>query len=157
MNNQVIMDKFFDAMNVSNFTNGKTKRQSFQSPYRSKEDFRLKVICKLPVTGLNLNKKHIDFTVDTGNIPGIFARLGRKCKKRQGFCDAEKKRMLLSPQTLSGLRLTGSLFNILPVYRLTLTLHNSLALSFVGLVKYLYSLPLIKDNKVVLLSNNIPT
>ena len=49
-----IFDKFFDALNVSNFTDGVHKRKPFQLPYRSKEDFRLKVnklfIVCVPVT-----------------------------------------------------------------------------------------------------------
>lgn len=36
-------DKFFDSLNVSNFTDGVHKRKPFQLPYRSKDDFRLKV------------------------------------------------------------------------------------------------------------------
>ena len=36
-------DKFFDALNISNFTNGVHKRKPFQLPYRSKDDFCLKV------------------------------------------------------------------------------------------------------------------
>lgn len=39
-----IFDKFFDSLNVSNFTNGKHKRKVFQQPYRSSNDFRLKVV-----------------------------------------------------------------------------------------------------------------
>ena len=39
-----IFDKFFDSMNVGNFTNGKYKRKVFQQPYRSGTDFRLKVL-----------------------------------------------------------------------------------------------------------------
>ena len=38
-----IMDKFFDALNASNFTSGKRKRKPFQDPYRSSQDFRLVV------------------------------------------------------------------------------------------------------------------
>ena len=38
-----MMDKFFDCLNVNNFTSGKTKRKAFQMPYRSANDFRLKV------------------------------------------------------------------------------------------------------------------
>lgn len=37
------MDKFFDALNVSNFTEGKKNRKPFQTPYRSDTDFRLTV------------------------------------------------------------------------------------------------------------------
>uniref|UniRef100_A0A1X7VL28 Transposable element P transposase-like GTP-binding insertion domain-containing protein n=1 Tax=Amphimedon queenslandica TaxID=400682 RepID=A0A1X7VL28_AMPQE len=35
-------DKFFDALNVSNFDEGKRSTYPFQAPYRSKNDFRLK-------------------------------------------------------------------------------------------------------------------
>lgn len=38
-----MFDKFFDCVNVSNFTNGYHKRCIFKSPYRSASDFRLKV------------------------------------------------------------------------------------------------------------------
>ena len=38
-----MMDKFFDALNVSNFSNAKKKRKQFQDPYRSEKDFRLSV------------------------------------------------------------------------------------------------------------------
>ena len=38
-----MLDKFFDALNVTNFTNGKHKRKTFQDPYRSAKDFRLVV------------------------------------------------------------------------------------------------------------------
>lgn len=37
------VDKFFDALNVTNFVNGKKKRKPFQDPYRSSTDFRLTV------------------------------------------------------------------------------------------------------------------
>ena len=38
-----IMDHFFDCLNVNNFITGKLKRKIYQDPYRSKNDFRLKV------------------------------------------------------------------------------------------------------------------
>ena len=38
-----MFDKFFDCVNVSNFTDGHHKRCIFKSPYRSASDFRLKV------------------------------------------------------------------------------------------------------------------
>lgn len=36
------VDKFFDALNVTNFTNGK-KHKPFQDPYRSSDAFHLTV------------------------------------------------------------------------------------------------------------------
>ena len=38
-----MMDHFFDCLNVTNLVTGKQKRKPFQDPYRSEEDFRLKV------------------------------------------------------------------------------------------------------------------
>ena len=38
-----MVDKFFDAVNVHNFTHGKHSRKMFQMPYTSGEDMRLKV------------------------------------------------------------------------------------------------------------------
>ena len=39
-----MFDKFFDCFNVSSFVKGKQSRKPFQNPYRSANDFRLKVI-----------------------------------------------------------------------------------------------------------------
>lgn len=39
----LMFDKFFNALNVSNFTNGKHHRKPFKDPYRSGDDFRLAV------------------------------------------------------------------------------------------------------------------
>ena len=38
-----MMDKFFDCMNVHNYTQGYHHRKPFQDPYRSSKDVRLKV------------------------------------------------------------------------------------------------------------------
>ena len=38
-----MIDKFFDCLNVNSFTQGKHNRKPFQEPYRSKDDFRIKV------------------------------------------------------------------------------------------------------------------
>lgn len=38
-----IFDKFFDLLNITNFTNGTRKKKRFQHPYRRADDFRLDV------------------------------------------------------------------------------------------------------------------
>ena len=38
-----MVDKMFDALNVSSLSKGKLKRKPFLQPYRSSNDFRLKV------------------------------------------------------------------------------------------------------------------
>ena len=43
----LMFDKFFDALNVSNFTNGTRYNKDFLHPYRHKEDKRLNVSCHI--------------------------------------------------------------------------------------------------------------
>lgn len=38
-----LFDKFFDMLNVQNFSGGRTSRKPFKQPYRSADDFRLAV------------------------------------------------------------------------------------------------------------------
>ena len=53
-----MMDKFFDCLNVTNLVNGRYKRKSFQDPYTSKDDFRLKVLNVVLLTSVIYN--HIE-------------------------------------------------------------------------------------------------
>ena len=39
----MMFDKFFDCLNVTNFTNGAKARKPFQKPYTNSDDIRLKV------------------------------------------------------------------------------------------------------------------
>lgn len=43
-----LFDKFFDLLNVSNFTNGTHSRKPFKHPFRHAEDFRLDVCSQIP-------------------------------------------------------------------------------------------------------------
>ena len=42
-----MFDKFFDCFNVSSFEKGNKSRKSFQQPYRSANDYHLKVQQKI--------------------------------------------------------------------------------------------------------------
>ena len=46
----LMFDKFFDALNVSNFTNGTRYHKDFQHPYRHKEDKQLNVSLSFCIT-----------------------------------------------------------------------------------------------------------
>ena len=39
----MLMDKFFDAFNTRNMTEGKRKRKTMRDPYRTKDDWRFSV------------------------------------------------------------------------------------------------------------------
>ena len=49
-----MMDRFFDCLNVNNFSTSKKKIKSFQSPYTSAKDFRLTVCNTIIVCIFNL-------------------------------------------------------------------------------------------------------
>eukprot|EP00731_Ephydatia_muelleri_P006390 Em0003g638a len=95
-----MFDKFFDALNVSNYNSGVKKKKTFQQPYRSGDDFRLKWL-----------KDEFLVYLDTWE---------QSIKAREGFNNDEKKKMHLSPQTLLGLRITIYSFVELVQYLFTL-------------------------------------
>lgn len=72
---------------------------------------------------------------------------------RKGFSDPERKRMLLSTETLLGIHITGTYIytKLNNNYDTFLFLVNS----FLEFVKYLFSLPIVVENKLAFLSNHI--
>ena len=42
----LLFDRFFDTFNVNSYNEGRHKRKVFRQPFRSADDFRLKVIIK---------------------------------------------------------------------------------------------------------------
>jgi hypothetical protein len=82
------MDKFFDCLNVNNFTSGIRQRKPFQFLYRSGDDFRLKWL-------------------EDEFLPYL-DRWEESVKTRSGFTPAQKKKMLLSAETRPGLRMTST-------------------------------------------------
>ena len=86
----------------------------------------------------------------------------------EGFSKAEKNRMLLSTETLLGLRMTGvTIIKTFCMYTSVHLFYSShtcssqssscflTAKSFIDLVQYLFSLPEAKQNNLAFLSNNI--
>ena len=86
-------------------------RKAFQSPYRSSKDFRLKVRIIIQVV-------HIDLVqYCTQNEFLVYLdEWEQSVKARNGFKKGQKKKMLLSAETLLGLRITG----IAPIHVVTL-------------------------------------
>ena len=69
-----------------------------------------------------------------------------KSDRPEPYSKAEKNRMLLSAETILGLRRTGKTY----IYW-----HNNYTKSFIGLVKYIFSLPEVTGNKMAFLSQNL--
>jgi hypothetical protein len=84
----LMFDKFFDIFNVSNFSNWARHRKPFQYPYRKEDDFRLEWLEKQFLPYLDSWEASVE--------------------GRTGFTNAQKKRMLLSAETLLGIRRTGN-------------------------------------------------
>ena len=71
-------------------------------------------------------------------------------KSREKFTAAQKKQMLLSTETLLGIRRSGKTkYNFSHIY----IFH--IVRSFIELVKFLFSLPEVKDNNLTFLSANL--
>ena len=80
-----MMDKFFDCLNVDNYSSGFTQRKPFKQPYRSANDFRLTWLEKEFLPYLDQWEQSV------------------LCRDVEG----DKGNMLLSNETLLGIRLTG--------------------------------------------------
>eukprot|EP00731_Ephydatia_muelleri_P014320 Em0008g40a len=85
-----MMDKFFDALNVHNYNHGAKSRKSFQLPYTSGEDHRLKWLES------DFLKYLEDWKISV--------------MQRTGYSKAEKNKMLLSDETRYGLEMTCKSF-----------------------------------------------
>lgn len=99
----IMFDKFFDVLNVRSFTEGTRSRKPFLHPYRHGNDQRLDV-------SYNYVIKIIDFInvqwLKQEFLPYMDA-WEASVDALEGFTDVEKKRMLLSQETLLGIRRTG--------------------------------------------------
>ena len=100
-----MFDCFFDILNVSNFMSGIRNRKPFQQPYRHGEDSRIKVY-KFILLCTQLLKLLLMQWLEETFLPYL-DDWERSVNTRQGFSKAEKKRMMLSTETLLGLRMTG--------------------------------------------------
>lgn len=107
----LMFDKFFDCLNVTNFTNAARKRKPFLEPYTSAEDVRLKVanahfilLCAI------LLLLHVHFAPQwlEEDFLGYLQSWKESVEARHGYSDALKKRMQLSIETLQGIHRTGS-------------------------------------------------
>ena len=103
-----MVDKFFDALNVHNYTHGVHSRKRFQMPYTSGEDMRLKVyIPRSAHIGMNswiyliLCYQWLE-----RDFLGYLAEWEESVRKRPGYIKTEQNRMLLSAETWLGLQTT---------------------------------------------------
>ncbi len=90
-----MMDQFFDALNVHNYTHGIHARKEFQMPYVSAKSKRLKV--------------HIGNYYAVADYFGwrILDEWENAVKERAGeYTKTQRNMMLQSPQTRLGLRVT---------------------------------------------------
>ena len=155
-------DKFFDCVNVGDFTSGKRSRNSFKDPYRSGSDFRLKV-------GHMHVQVHPYFTFEflcmvvhkhditphimqwlSEDFLGYLSRWEQSVRRREGFTPKQKRLMLLSPETILGLRITGRAPNF--IHGIVVETHfinlsrffHFTVHSFVELTHYLFTIPGVK-------------
>jgi hypothetical protein len=85
-----IFNKFFDCFNVTHCLEAQRSRNEYKLPYRSAQDIRLRWLQQ-------------DFL-------GYLSSWEESVRDRDGFSRMQKKQMMLSTETLLGLRITGLLF-----------------------------------------------
>lgn len=85
---------------------------------------------------------------------GYLKQWEESVSKRQGFSKKQKATMMLSLETITGLRMTGDIIEftiiVLHYYYYFISAH-----SFLGLVQHVFSVPGVKENKIALLSRNL--
>ena len=102
-----LMDRFFDTLNVHNYSGGSKALKPFQAPFRSPDDFRIKVhnihliSCHFCFQTAFLHVKWLENT-----FLAFLSKWETSVRERKGFSNKEKSRMLLSPETLYGIRMT---------------------------------------------------
>lgn len=104
-------DRFFDCLNTRSASEGKKSRKPDLDPYRSVDDKRFDVCvsCWYRIIPCLIN--HCIYTTTfqwlQNDFMGYLDNWEKAVKEREGFSDQEKKKMLLSAETLEGLRMTG--------------------------------------------------
>ena len=96
-------DKFFDILNVKNYTECITKRKQFRQPYRWESDARLEVL-----KGIIVMK--FQYCISIKWLKDFLEWLKNwqdQAKKRTDLPTRERNKLILSNETLLGVRLTG--------------------------------------------------
>ncbi len=120
-----IFDKFFDCLNVSNYTQGKHARKPFQDPYGSAKDFRLKVSILVVFMVCAYMYNHCVIHVCIQWLQDEFLpyldEWERSVQALKGYKKGQKNRMLISKETMLGLRMTGMYEMLLGIQLLSTT------------------------------------
>lgn len=101
----LMFDRFFDCLNVSNFDDGKHQRKPFREPFRTADDFRLKVQVWWCIHTKCITSYYLQWL--QGEFLAYLTDWERYVMNIKGVSKKAKKCMLLSPQTLLGLKITG--------------------------------------------------
>lgn len=96
----LMFDKFFDIFNVSNFTNSLHQHKPFKAPFRTGDDFRLTVsVIFLYLVLLN----HFLKWLEQEFLPYLDS-WEASVSATSNYTAKQKKQMLLSTETLLGIR-----------------------------------------------------
>ena len=98
-------DKFFDCLNTRRAGEGKEKLKPDLEPYRSEKDVRFKVSLVYTIV-LVIIKLYPQWLED--EFLGYLTEWKESVDERKGFDEKQKARMMLSRETLEGLKMTGN-------------------------------------------------
>ena len=100
-------DKFFDMFNVTNYTKCYKERKMFQAPYRMGNDSRLEVINVNKYTVYHYQCITIIQWLQSVFLPWLKS-WEEQVQTRKDLKASERKKMLLSDETLLGVRMSGN-------------------------------------------------
>lgn len=110
-----MFDRFFDCLNVRSFTAGRHSRNSFKSPYWSSKDFRLTVSTLIILCTLSILYLIFVFQWLKTQFLQYLDDWQKSVEQRPGdYSAGARKKMQLSEETLTGLRITGVVYACLP-------------------------------------------
>lgn len=90
----LMFDKFFDVLNVRSFVEGIKSRKPFLNPYRHGDDKRIDV-STIPIANKNITSHDFLQWLKNDFLPFLNG-WEASVNARQGYSQAQKKRMLLS-------------------------------------------------------------
>ena len=100
------VDKFFNSLNVTNFSKGIKSRKPFQAPYYSDKDFVLRyAMCTYFIYIIYLYVLFLN-----SEFLAYLKSWKASVQARQGFTNAKKKLMMLPSETQDGIHITGIIY-----------------------------------------------
>ena len=126
------MECFFDCFNVRNLKEGKNTRKATRDPYRTKNDWRFTVrytwLYYLPLHSTIISIVYFHVCMDIQWLKEVFLEYLKdweeEVKSKEGYNALQKAKMMISQETLYGIRMTGTYTKLIFKFKVNLVLNG---------------------------------